>query len=205
MRLPRNIVLGDDENLVAFFRQKEIVLVLNLLPSIVVVVLAFFFLYPLFSLGNKGTILFGLMIAGGLLLGLRAIFIYRGKIFIITNKRIIDLDRQSLFKKVVSSILLTDIKDVYYQIKGFFPTIFGMGTVNIILNDARAKIEILNINNPQKIQQLVLDLKNQQLNNSFDAQNLSAAELINLVKKIKAGIGEEKFQQLLGDELNNED
>jgi len=193
----KNLILNDDEGVIRIIRQSWLKLAFNLILPVLLIMLPFFFLYPLFSFGNKGILVFSLTLVVGILLLLRNIIIWSWRTFIITNQRIIDIDQQGIFKKTVSDIPLAKIQDVYYQIKGIWQTLTRIGDINVILLDNKTKIEIKNIPKPHKTQQLILQLKADTFKEKLDSTNLSAQELVNLVKKIKAGLGEEKFNEII--------
>jgi len=185
----KNLILNEDEDIAKLIRQPIIILIAFLIIPITLVSSAFFFLYPLFSWGNKGIAIFTALIIIGLFWLIRNIVVWYWKVFIVTSQRIIDFDQKGIFQKIVSDIPLTKIQDVFYQIKGFGQTLTRIGNVNIILADNKTKIEIRNIHQPRKIQQLILQLKADTLKD----------KMVSMVKKIKAGIGEEKFNQILNE------
>ena len=137
------------------------------------------------------------MLSIGFLWLIRNIIIWRSQILIITNQRIIDIDKEGIFQKTVSDIPLTKIQDVFCQTKGIGQTLIRMGNIYITLNDSRTKIKTGNVPQPQKIQQLILQLKEDELKEKLESNQPTAQELLNLVKKIKAEIGEEKFSEIL--------
>lgn len=200
----KNLILNEDESLIKIIRQPWLKLVISLILPVILILLPFFFLYPLFYWGNKGIIIFASLLLIGLVRLIRNIIIWYWQIFIITNQRIVDIDQKGLFQKTVSDISLTKVQDVFYKIKGVWQTLTRLGDVNIILDDKKTRIEIKNIRQPRKIQQLILQLKAETLKDKLEVTQLSAQELINLVKKIKAGIGEDKFKEIVGEEKNQE-
>ena len=123
---------------------------------------------------------------------------------IITNQRIVDIDQKKLFSKVVSNIDLGKVQDVFYWIRGLNQIISQTGNIQVALTDSKTKIEVRNISRPQKIQQLILQLKNNYLKNSLETAKLSADELVKLVAKIKTGIGEERFKAITEDDQSND-
>lgn len=52
-------------------------------------------------------------------------------IWIITNKRVIDIEQKGFFSRVVAEHKLSRIQDVSSEVHGFFPTIFHYGEVKI--------------------------------------------------------------------------
>lgn len=199
----KNLILNEDEDIAKLVRQPAAKLVTSLVLPIGLIVMAFFFLYPLFSLGNIGMTIFLALILISLIWLVRNIITWYWQVFIITSQRIIDIDQKGIFQKVVSDIPLTKIEDVFYKIKGFWQTVTRIGTVSVILDDNKTKIKIENIAQPRKIQQLILRLKADTLKEKMDSTNLSAQELIGMIKKIKAVIGEEKFQKIISESDDN--
>ncbi|HLC89825.1 MAG: hypothetical protein A3J65_00850 [Candidatus Buchananbacteria bacterium RIFCSPHIGHO2_02_FULL_45_11b] len=193
----KNLILNDDEQFIQAVRQSKNQLFFALIPPLILILAPFFFLFPLFARGNLGAAIFFASLLLGLVWALRLFIVWYYRVFIITNQRLIDVDQQGVFTRIVSSEPLIKIQDVFYQIKGVWQTFARCGTVRITIAESKTAIEIRNIPQPQKIQQLILQLKADTLREKFDTTSLSAQELVNLVKKIKAGLGEDKFKQIL--------
>ncbi|MFA6215225.1 MAG: PH domain-containing protein [Patescibacteria group bacterium] len=196
-RIYKNLALNDDEKILKIVRQSGLKLLTSSILPAILIILPFFLLYPLFSLGNKGIAIFASLLFLGIIWFSRNWVIWSWKIFIISNQRIIDLDQQGIFKKVVSDISLAKIQDVFYEIKGLKQTLTRIGDIHIILNDGKTKIELSDVAQPQNVQRLILQLKTDTFQEKLENTKLSAQELVELVKKIKAGIGEDKFNQIL--------
>jgi len=193
----KNLVLNENEGIVKTVRQSTLKLITSLPLPIILIIIPFFFLYPLFYLGSKGIALFSAMLVLGILWLIRNVIIWYFQTFIITNQRIIDIDKKGFFQKTVSDIPLSKTNDVFYQIKGIWQTLSRIGNVYIILDDGKTQIEIRNISQPYRIQQLILQLKSDTLKEKLDSTQLSAQELLEMVKKIKAGIGEDRLREIL--------
>lgn len=193
----RSLILNEDEMIIKTIRQTGTMLIISLFLPVVLIILPFFFMFFLFNRGNPGIVIFFITLIIGIFWLIRSIVIWYFKIFIITSQRIIDIDQKGLFQKIVSNVYLTKIQDVYYQTRGIFQTLGKIGNIYIIITDSKTKIEIINISQPYRIQQLILQAKADTLKEKLDSTQLSAQELLNLVKKIKAGIGEEKFNEII--------
>lgn len=193
----KNLALEDEEKIIKTARQSPLILLSSLIMPIGLIILPFFLLYPLFSWGDRGIVIFSIMLGLGLVWLVRTIVVWYWQTLIITSQRIIDIDQKGLFQKIVSNVPMPKIQDVFFQIKGVGRTIAMIGDIHIILTDNKTKIEIKNISHPQKIQQLILALKMEALKEKSDSTQLSAQELVIMIKKIKAGIGEEKFNKIL--------
>lgn len=193
----KNLILSEDEGIVKTVRQSYFKLLASLPLPVILIIIPFFFLYPLFYWGNKGIALFAAMLLTGMIWLIRNIVIWYFQTFIITNQRIIDIDKKGLFQKTVSDIPLAKTSDVFYEIRGIWQTVARIGNVYVVLSDSKTQIEIKNISQPYRIQQLILQLKSDTIKEKLDSTKLSAEELVELVKKIKAGIGEQKLMEIL--------
>jgi len=193
----KNFTLNQNEIVVKVVRQSRLTLAFRLFIPAILILLAFFLIYPLFSLGNRGIGLFLLILIIGILFLVRGLAIWYRKKFIISNQRIIDIDQNGLFKKVVSEIPLAKIQDVSYKIKGLVQSLTRLGDVEIVVRDARFKIAIKNINQPQKIQQLITQLGQNTAKASDSLDQLSNPELTELLKKIKVKLGQAEFNGLI--------
>lgn len=117
---------------------------------------AFFFLYPLQTLGAWGIYLCVLVMLIALA-GFARIGIIRScNVCILTNKRIIDVDQAGLFERDVSECPLDHIQDIRYNVRGIMSTIFHVGTV-ILEMGGRGRIELQDIGYPAKIKDVIIN------------------------------------------------
>jgi len=200
MKPSRPLTLTAGEQLVLLVRQSPVQLVRSAAVPTVIIIAAFFMLFPLFAQGTVGIIIFAAMVTAGTLWLVRAFIVWYYRTLTITTKRIIDVDQQKLFNKPVSEVPLEKIQDVFYRVRGVGQTLSRAGNVSLILDDKKPRIEAQNVSQPQKIQQLILQLRSETLHDRLDTAKLSAQELIELVRKIKAGLGEEQFKKILDDD-----
>ncbi len=191
--------LNPDEDLIKVARQSKWRLVFGLIPPAILIVTPFFFLFPLFYWGTKGIIIFFASLILGIFLLIRNTTLWYFKVFIITSQRIIDVDQKKIFNRIVSDIPLNKVQDVFYQINGLLQTMARVGDIQVIISDNKTRIEVKNIFQPHKIQQLILQLRLDSLEERLKNAQLSAQELVNLVKKIKTGLGEDDFQKIINE------
>ena len=200
----KNFILNENEEVIKIIRQSKGVIISKIILPIILIIGPFFFLWPLFQMGNIGIIIFFLLIISGLFILIRNLFIWYFKILVVTNQKIVDIDQQRLLHKIVSDIPLEKIQDIFYRIKGLNQTLTGVGDIQIVLTDNKTRIELENIKQPQKIQQIILQLRLENMEYRLEETKLSAQELLNLVKKIKNGIGEEEFKRIIGKNQENQ-
>ena len=79
-------------------------------------------------------------------------------IYLITNKKIIDMDFIGLLYKNISEAPLTNIEDVTSNISGAFGTTFNIGDVLIQTAGEKTEFEFHDVSNPSKVRDILSDL-----------------------------------------------
>ncbi len=165
----------------------------SMLITFVLIVLPFFFLFPLFDLGWWGLLIFIAMILIGLIYGLRQALKWYYNVFVVTDKRVIDIDQRGLFDRTVSAVPYQNIEDVSYRIKGVGQTIFRYGNVMVDTASSSANLVVQKIRHPHVLQELISELRVEareagderiQALKEF-TEKLSIQEVKGLVKKLK--------------------
>ncbi|PIS43038.1 MAG: hypothetical protein COT24_00290 [Candidatus Kerfeldbacteria bacterium CG08_land_8_20_14_0_20_40_16] len=187
--------LKEREEVIKIIRSYLLSHLWSILVSLFFIILPFFLLFPLFQRGFWGVLLFFLLLLFGLGAGARFLFIWYFNAFVITSQRIIDFDQRGLFEKTVSESIYEKIQDVSFKKKGIFSTVLNYGTIIIQTAGTNANLEIRNIFEPEKIQELITEIQKKGLNK--DAEELSARELIDILEKAKEKMGEEKFNTFI--------
>jgi len=198
--MPENLISNAEEKIIKTVRQSWLTLLISLLLPVLLIGLSFFFLYPLFNWGNKGIFIFSAILIIGSIGLIRNVIIWYWNTLIITNQKIVDIDQKGIFQKMVSDIQLGKIQDVFYQIKGIGQTLTQTGNLYISLANTKTKIKVNNIARPQKIQQLILELKADKSKEDYNLDQLSAHRLLILLERIKTEIGKDKFDEILNKE-----
>lgn len=93
-----------------------------------------------------------------LLFALYEWFVWYFDIFILTDKRIIDVEQKSLFSKNVSEITYDKIQDTSYQVSGIAQTFLKFGTVNVQTAGSDVAITINDVADPAIIQEKISEL-----------------------------------------------
>jgi hypothetical protein len=76
--------------------------------------------------------------------------------WILTNKRLVDIEQISLFHREVSSLRLEKIQDVKVHIQGFLDTMLKMGTVYVQTAGVEQEFRIPFADNPLLIKQIIM-------------------------------------------------
>lgn len=88
-------------------------------------------------------------------------------VFIVTDKRILDIEQQGLFSRTVSELRLFRVQDVTAEVKGFWRTMFNYGNVFIQTAAEKERFEFTNIANPNEIAKMILDLAEEDRKNQL--------------------------------------
>jgi len=79
-------------------------------------------------------------------------------IYIITNKRVVDIDFYHLFYKQISETPLENVQDITHREVGIVQNWLDFGDIDIQTAGETANFEFTNITNPDSVQQKILDL-----------------------------------------------
>ncbi len=90
-------------------------------------------------------------------------------VWIITNKRIIDIEQHALFKREVSVLNLDRIQDVTFRVEGVTSTVFNFGDIIVRTAGSQDSFIIRGISNPPLVQEKI----NQAFRNSTEKRNES--------------------------------
>jgi membrane protein YdbS with pleckstrin-like domain len=79
-------------------------------------------------------------------------------VYIISNKKIVDMDFHGLLYKNISETPLRNVEDVTSTVSGTLQVIFNYGTVVIQTSAEKREFEFEYVSNPAKIRDLISDL-----------------------------------------------
>lgn len=117
------------------------------------------FLARLLSFGIAGWIIFGVLILLGFLI-LYMIHVSRtSNVLLVTDQRVVDIDRQGWFKKEITELTLDMIEDVTITRRGFLDMILRLGVVTIVGGRGKVQLAIEHVGNPVLVQELILDAR----------------------------------------------
>jgi len=158
-RIEAVLQLKPNETIKNLIRKHVVTVIPQLALALVFIVIPFFFLFPLFSLGIFGVVIFFALVLIGIFIALRLLYIWDADSLIITNYRIVDIDQSGILSRRVSEINLSDIKHTSWNKKGILQTLFNMGTVTIRSNNSDVELELNNVSRPQAIHEEINNLK----------------------------------------------
>ncbi|MFC1598798.1 PH domain-containing protein [Patescibacteria group bacterium] len=193
----KKISLRADEKIISVIHHHPVNYLKQIIITLILVLLTFFLMFYLFSLGPIGVALFLALLGTAIFYGAREFYIWYMNVFIITNQRIIDLEQKGFFNKTVSEASFDKILDLSYSVQGFWQTVLKLGTLKI--KAAGVSLLIDNVADIIKVNQLIMDLIQEQT-----GKEITATKTKNLDRQAKELNGKEK-EQLTEDFLKQEE
>lgn len=81
-------------------------------------------------------------------------------LYILTTKRIVDIEQRGLFSRQVSETSLDRIQDVTFEIKGILATFFNYGNVRIETAGSETVISLDQVKDPELLQKTIFNTAN---------------------------------------------
>jgi len=111
--------LREGERIEVIIRRHSSTLWPKLLLSGVLIIVPFFFLFVLLSLGAFGVILLVLSVAAGMYFALKSFIQWDAKLLLLTNRRLIHVDQRGIWSRKVLETPLDQIQTVECERKGW--------------------------------------------------------------------------------------
>jgi len=84
---------------------------------------------------------------------------YYFDVWIITNKRVVNIEQKGLFVRHVSELEIENIQDITTEVKGVIPTFMDFGDVFIQTAAEKERFRFHNIPNPYKVKDMIMNLQ----------------------------------------------
>lgn len=190
--LAKKISLKPDEPIENIVRRSARYFFIQGFIAVVLLLLAFFLIYPLFNRGWPGLLVFCLLAMIGLFLAIRVYWNYYFTALVLTSRRLIDIEQSGFSNYFITSAVYGKIQDISFKKRLFSP-----GEVIISLSGERGTaIRLSGISRPEK---LTAEILNCQDNCHSRKSNYTGTRANILLKRIRRRLGEEKFRKLIAD------
>ena len=189
MSIRKFIQLKPDEKIIAIYRQYGFTYIWSVLLAFVLLVLPFFLLAWFFSHGLFGVLGFFVLLGFGLWYSLRKIVHWYYNLFVVTDRRIVDVDQRGFFDRTVSEVAYGKIQDVSYRIKGILPTVLHFGTVVVQTAGSTANLELERMKNPEQIVDLINEFR--------EHEDAPRDKKMEMVAKYVEGLSEDELRVLV--------
>jgi hypothetical protein len=97
-----------------------------------------------------------------LLFTLAEFFDFYFDLYIVTDRRVVDIDQNRFFNRSVAELLFEDVQDVESSSKGILATIFHYGNVEIQSAGTKPNFTFSQVANPNEVAAIILDISDQQ-------------------------------------------
>lgn len=124
--------LRDGEHIEGIIRRHVFTLWPKLFLSGLLIVIPFFFLFTLLSLGAFGVIFLAVTVALGIFFSLKSFIQWDAKILLLTSQRLIHVDQKGLWTRKVQELPLKQIEAVECERKGLQDWLCHTATVSIV-------------------------------------------------------------------------
>lgn len=161
MTLAKKINLKEGEKIVNIVRPYGLSYGWKYLLGLAFLTVSSFFMFRLFFYGWWGQVIYGLGMAAGFYILIKAFVVDRGNMLVITSVRAVDIHRVGWFDEIISSLNYLEVKDVAVRKKGIWQSICNVGGLAVQAKGEDFTLEIFNIYNPTQVQNLLSDLAQQ--------------------------------------------
>ena len=156
-----NYELDNSEQLIAIVRKHWAVLAVHMSRVIIsiMVIAAIYKKLAEFEYGFKIALVW---IIASILYGVYGIMVWYLDCYIITDRRIIDIDQKSMFRRVVAEVEIENIQEAIYEIDGPLEAFLNYGTVKIKMASS-GMISMEQIPNPAEVKSLIIKAQRNKL------------------------------------------
>jgi len=90
-------------------------------------------------------------------------------VWIITDKRVVDVEQKGLFNRNVSELELKNIQDITTEVSGIIPTFLNFGDVHIQTAAEKTRFHFKQIGDPYSIKDILMNLRKKESREDTDA------------------------------------
>ncbi len=148
-----------EEHVEAVFRRHRLTLFPSLCLAGILIAVPFFWLFALTRSGPIGVIAFALLLAAGLVIGLRSLLLWDANALIVTKERLIRVSQRGMWHRTVQEVALHSVHELACESKGMFETIFHVGTLRVRAGGSAGELVVERIAAPEQARVLVERLR----------------------------------------------
>ena len=134
--------------------------------------------------GNPVFLFIAIVSAWGLLFWMvfyKILLDYYLDVWILTDKKLIDVEQKGIFRREVATLMLESIQDVTVEVSGIIPTMLNFGEVRVQTAGANREFQMHQMRNPYQIKEAVVKAHGEALARSRIVQMQPPQEYISLV------------------------
>jgi uncharacterized membrane protein YdbT with pleckstrin-like domain len=163
------ITFTENEKIILMLRRHWVIISLKITAVIIFAAIPFIIypfvikLVPWFSINPRKNLLYLIALIYYMFLWLYFFLSwldYYLDVWIVTNKRIVDIEQKGLFSREVSEFSVYRVQDVTVEVRGIFPTLFHYGDVHIQTAGEARQFIFKDVPDPYKVKDEILMLQN---------------------------------------------
>jgi uncharacterized membrane protein YdbT with pleckstrin-like domain len=174
--------IKDHEQIRMVAKRHTVTVLPMLLLAFVLIVAPFFFLFPLFSTGPAGIVVFLVLILAGLIVAWRTFAVWDGSAFIVSDARVVRAAQTGIFSRTVNEAALRNVSEVSWEKKGIFGYVFNYGNLNV---GGAEKIEVRHIPRPRELHALIQEVADAAKKLELDGERERKTRLESVKKMIE--------------------
>lgn len=162
------ITFTENEKIILLLRRHIIIISMKITAVIVLAAIPFIIypfltsLFPWFSEAPRKNLLFLFALIYYMFLWLYFFILwldYYLDVWIVTDKRVVDIEQKGLFSREVSELSVERIQDVTVEVIGIFPTLFHYGDIHVQTAGEARRFIFKDIYDPYKIKDIIMKLQ----------------------------------------------
>ena len=150
------VTFRDGERVLLRVRKHPVMIAVPIAVAVVLLALALFLSRPLFSFGAVGVILFLLLCLGATALAVRSLVLWSSTVFLLTDQRVIDVDRTGLFRWAVSDANFNNLEDVSYETAGPLQALCRSGNLTVTTVSGATTLRVHFVPDPGTVREAVI-------------------------------------------------
>jgi len=83
--------------------------------------------------------------------------------WLITNRRIIDIEQKGLFNRDIATLRLDKIQDATFSLEGIIATLMGFGEIRIQTAGTQTEFKMAHVRDPRKVTEAILQVQHKSL------------------------------------------
>ncbi len=119
---------------------------------------AAFLFYPAFQLGRFGVAAVLVLVICIVFLIARVVLVRTYSTWVVTNRRLFDIDQRGFFDRHVAELPLEHIEEIRYNTTGIVATISRTGTIIIVPRSGRGHLELHDVIQPATVKDRLAEL-----------------------------------------------
>lgn len=153
--MPQLYKLKEGEKVLKTVRRHPAVLSFHIKLELALLLFALFFMFPLLRAGWYGRTVFISMAGIALFLMFRTWLFWLSNVFVVTDRRIIDIERKGFFDWVVSEAAFNNIQDISVTTRGILQTLLHAGNLVIQTASGFVNVELHFIKDPAGVKEII--------------------------------------------------